>query len=336
MFSKDSQKEPKIIGFLLVPEFSMMAFTSSIEPLRAANRLSGRRLYSWRIFSLDGGTVYASNGVGVAADAALTEKPTVDTLVVCAGLQAGAQCTPPLLGLLRDYARVGATMGSVCTGSHLLAHAGLLDGHRCTIHWEDVEGFAENFPHLDITATLFEIDRNRYTCSGGTAPLDMMIFGIAQDHGRELAISVAEQLLHNFVRVPHDTQRMPIKHRTGLNQPKLLAAIAHMEAYIETPVSISNIAEATQVSARQLERLFRLKLGKTPTRYYLEIRLNRAKLLLAQTTMPIIQVAVATGFTSASHFAKSYKELFGQSPSAERSASLVLAPPQTHGSAAAN
>lgn len=330
MFSKDAQKEPKVIGFLIVPEFSMMAFTSSIEPLRAANRLSGRTLYSWKVLSLNGETVLASNGVGVTADASLTDKPALDTLVVCAGLQASAYCTPPLLGILRDYARTGATIGSVCTGSHLLARAGLLDGHRCTIHWEDVEGFAENFPDLDITATLFEIDRNRYTCSGGTAPLDMMIFGIAADHGRELAINVAEQLLHNFVRVPHDTQRMPIKHRTGLNQPKLLAAIAHMEAYIETPVSISSIAEATQVSARQLERLFRVKLGKTPTRYYLEIRLNRAKLLLMQTTMPIIQVAVATGFTSASHFSKAYKELFGQSPSAEREASLVLAP--SHGS----
>ncbi|MCF4098452.1 GlxA family transcriptional regulator [Maritalea mediterranea] len=326
MFSKDAQKAPKIIGFLLVPEFSMMAFTSSIEPLRAANRLSGKTLYQWKILSQDGDNVYASNGVGVAADAALAEKPALDTLVVCAGLKAGTYSTPHLLSLLRDYARTGATMGSVCTGSHLLAHAGLLDGHRCTIHWEDVEGFAENFPHLDITATLFEIDRNRYTCSGGTAPLDMMIYGIAQDHGRDLAVNVAEQLLHNFVRVPHDTQRMPIKHRTGLNQPKLLAAIAHMEANIETPVSIHDIAASTQVSARQLERLFRVHLSKTPTRYYLEVRLHRAKLLLAQTTMPIIQVAVATGFTSASHFAKAYKELFGQSPSAEREASLSMLP----------
>lgn len=331
MFSKNAKKEPKEIGLLLVPEFSMLAFTSSIEPLRAANRLSGRSLYTWKVLSLDGETVYASNGVGVAADAALTEKPSLDTLVVCAGLKAGVYSTPPLLGILRDYARTGVAIGGVCTGSHLLARAGLLDGHRCTIHWEDVEGFAENFPHLDITATLFEIDRNRYTCSGGTAPLDMMIFAIAQDHGRELAINVAELLLHNFVRVPHDTQRMPIKHRTGLNQPKLLAAIAHMEAYIETPVSISNIAEATEVSARQLERLFRFKLDKTPSRYYLEVRLQRAKLLLVQTTMPIIQVAVATGFTSASHFAKSYKELFGRSPSAERSESLVLAFPQANG-----
>jgi transcriptional regulator GlxA family with amidase domain len=334
MFSKNAKKEPKEIGLLLVPEFSMLAFTSSIEPLRAANRLSGRSLYTWKVLSLDGETVYASNGVGVAADAALTEKPSLDTLVVCAGLKAGVYSTPPLLGILRDYVRTGVAIGGVCTGSHLLARAGLLDGHRCTIHWEDVEGFAENFPHLDITATLFEIDRNRYTCSGGTAPLDMMIFAIAQDHGRELAINVAELLLHNFVRVPHDTQRMPIKHRTGLNQPKLLAAIAHMEAYIETPVSISNIAEATEVSARQLERLFRFKLDKTPSRYYLEVRLQRAKLLLVQTTMPIIQVAVATGFTSASHFAKSYKELFGRSPSAERSESLVLAFPQANSTAA--
>jgi AraC family transcriptional regulator, glycine betaine-responsive activator len=318
MFGKAADKEPQTIGFLLVPEFSMLAFTSSIEPLRVANRVSGRTLYAWTIIGPGGDDVYASNGVGVTADAALPEKPPVDILCVCAGLRARNYASPAILAAMRDYARAGKMIGSVCTGSYLMARAGLLDQYRCTIHWEFVEAFAESFPGLDITATLFEVDRNRFTCSGGTAPIDMMIHAIAEDHGRDLAISVAEQLLHNFVREPHDTQRMPIKHRTGLKQPKLLAAIAHMEAHIETCVSIIDIAETINVSARQLERLFRTELCKTPSRYYLELRLNRARLLLVQTEMPILQVAVATGFTSAAHFSKTYKELFGRTPTNER------------------
>ncbi len=318
MFSKATDKKPQAVGLLLVPEFSMLAFTSMIEPLRAANRITGQTLYTWTVLSSGKADIHASNGVSVSADTVLPDKPSINVLCVCAGLNAAKHATPALLGVLRDYARSGTIIGSVCSGSYLIARAGLLENYRCTIHWEDVEAFAETFPQLDITATLFEIDRNRFTCSGGTAPIDMMIHLLAEDHGRDLAISVAEQLLHNFVREPHDTQRMPIKHRTGLNQPKLLAAIAHMEAYIETPTSIIDIAEAIEVSPRQLERLFRTELGKTPSRYYLELRLNRAKLLLIQTEMPVLQIAVATGFTSAAHFSKTYKELFGRTPTAER------------------
>jgi len=326
MFGSESRREPQKIGFFLAPNFSMLAFTSSIEPLRAANRISGRNLYQWKTLSLEGGSIQASNGVVIKPDSALTSAIDIDVLFVCAGINAAEITDRRILGRLRDYARADIALGAVCTGSLLLARAGLLNDFRCTIHWEDVEAFVETFPHLEITATLFEIDRNRYTCSGGTAPLDMMIYSISRDHGRKLAIDVAEQLIHNFVREPHDPQRMPIKHRTGINQPKLLAAIAHMEAYIETPLPISDIAGAVDISPRQLERLFRGELRKTPTRYYLETRLQRAKLLLAQTTMPILQVAVATGFTSAAHFSKCYKALFGHTPSAERLSANPLAP----------
>ncbi|MFQ5562329.1 MAG: GlxA family transcriptional regulator [Parvularculaceae bacterium] len=318
MFGNPTQREPQRVEFLLLPNFSMMAFTSSVEPLRAANRMSGKALYEWRTVSANGEAVTASNGVKTTPDGSIQDPINADVLFVCAGLQAQDFNDRKTISRLRDYARARAALGSVCTGSIALAKAGLLDGYRCTIHWENVEGFVEAFPDLDVTATLFEIDRDRFTCSGGTAPLDMMIYSISEDYGRTLAINVAEQMLHNFVRQPHDHQRMSIQHRTGITHPKLLAAIAYMEAYIETPVPVGDIARSVNVSPRQLERLFRNALNKTPTRYYLELRLQKAKLLLAQTTMPVLQIAVATGFTSAAHFASAFRNYFGHPPSAER------------------
>ena len=318
MFGNHRRADAQSITFLLLENFSMMAFTSSIEPLRAANRLSGRTLYQWKTLSMDGGDIAASNNVTIRPDGSLLAPVNADVLFVCAGLHANRVIDQTVCRRLRELSRSCGAMGSVCTGSIALACAGLLDGYRCTIHWENIEGFAESFPRLNVSATLFEIDRNRYTCSGGTAPLDMMLYSIAKDHGNDLAIATAEQMLHNFVREPHDHQRMTIQHRTGITNPKLLAAIAHMEAHIETPSSVTDIASSVNLSPRQLERLFRKTLNKTPARYYLELRLHKAKLLLEQTSMPILQIAVATGFSSPAHFTKTYRSLFTHPPSAER------------------
>lgn len=318
MFASHPQHLPHKVSFLLVPNFSMMAFTSAVEPLRAANRLSGKRLYSWQTLSIDGRPVHASNGIALVPDSSIHDDFEASTLFVCAGIRAERFSDQTVFARLRELARRGMALGGVCTGALALARAGLLNGYRCTIHWENMEGFVEDFPDLKITATLFEIDRDRYTCSGGTAPLDMMIYSISRDFSDELAIGVAEQMLHNFVRQPHDAQRMSIQYRTGISNPKLLAVIAYMEAYLEAPVSLAELAGSVNLSIRQLERLFRNHLGKTPTRYYLDLRLRRAQLLLRQTTMPILQVAVASGFASASHFARCYREYFDCSPRAER------------------
>jgi len=318
MFGAQPVKVPQQLAFLLLPNFSMMAFTSAVEPLRAANRQSGRELYAWRTYSVDGENVTASNGVMITPYGSIAEEITADTLFVSAGIRAGEFNDEKAFQRLRDCDRGGIALGGVCSGSIALARAGLLRGYRCTIHWEYVEPFVEQFPDLNVTATLYEVDRNRYTCSGGTAPLDMMINSIARDHGEDLAVSVAEQMLHTLVRHPHDPQRMSTQYRTGIAHPKLLAAIAHMEAYLENPVPIHEIAVAVNLSTRQFERLFRERVGKPPSRYYLELRLNRARLLLRQTDMPVLQIAVASGFTSASHFARKYREYFRYSPREER------------------
>jgi transcriptional regulator GlxA family with amidase domain len=318
MFGAAPAAYPEDIEFLLLPDFSMMAFTSSVEPLRAANLLSGRELYRWRTLSIDGDPVIASNGVELIAAGGLADAGSASTLFVCAGIGAERFRDERVWNRLRVLARKGVALGGVCTGALALARAGLLNDCRCTIHWENVEGFAEEFPELDITATMFEADRKRYTCSGGTAPLDMMINSIALDHGDDLAVNVAELLLHTSVRHPHDMQRMPLEHRTGITHPKLLAVIAHMEAYVESPVPVHELAETAGLSSRQLERLFRERLGTTPSRYYLELRLQRARLLLRQTTMSVLQIAVASGFASASHFTRSYHAFFDKTPREER------------------
>lgn len=309
---------PQRMEFLLVPDFSMMAFTASIEPLRVANRMAGRVLYTWGTVSVDGGPVTASNGVPVMADAAIGARPAPGIAIVCAGLRAERFREPAATAWLRGLARSGTMLGGVCTGALVLARAGLLDGYRCTIHWENMEGFVEEFPGQDITATMFEIDRDRLTCSGGTAPLDMMVHLIARDHGEALAVAVAEQMLHVQVRHPGDPQRMSLQYRTGISHPKLLAAIAAMEAHLEAPLPLDELAGQVGLSPRQLERLFRLHIGRPPSRYYQELRLKRARLLLLQTPMPVIQVAVACGFASASHFTQCYRTQFGRSPRAER------------------
>jgi len=318
MFGLKPVKSPQEIDFFLVPYFSMIAFTCAIEPLRTANRLSGQLLYKWRTLSVDHEPVQASNGITLIPDNSVYNIGAPQVLFVCAGLLADQFRDKKFFSWLQQQARRDIPLGGICTGSLILARAGLLDDHRCTIHWENVEGFAEEFPGLDIMATLFEIDHKRFTCSGGIAPLDMMINSIAMDHGEDLAIKVAEQMLHNFVRHPHDTQRMSLQHRTGISHPKLLAAIAYMEAYLENPYSLHELSEAVGLSSRQLERLFKEKLGKSPSRYYLELRLERARLLLRQTSMPVLQVAIATGFTSAAHFSKCYRDYFKRTPSTER------------------
>ncbi len=318
MFGQGPRNRTQKIGFLLMPDFSMIAFTASIEPLRAANRLSRNPLYEWQTLSLDGLPVTASNKVTITPDNASSKAHDCDVIFVCAGLRPRRFLSEKLRGEIRGFARRGTHLGAVCTGSLALAYAGVLTGYRCTIHWENIETFKEVYPALEITATLFEIDRNRYTCSGGTAPIDMMIHSIRLDHGDILAQNVAEQLLHNFVREPHDNQRMAIEHRTGITHPKLLAAIGYMEVFIEDPLSLERLASRVELSLRQLERLFKDQLQTSPGKYYLNLRLEKARHYLRQTPMSVMEIGLASGFNSASNFSRSYKTHFGHTPKDER------------------
>lgn len=321
---------PERIGFLLVPKFSMIAFFSAVEPLRVANRLSGRQLYAWQTFSLDGQPVAASNGMTLLPDAATKSVESFPSLVVCASFEPEKAESEPLLAWLRRLDRKGAALGAVDTGTHILARAGLLDGYRVTLHWESLSGFAEEFPDLNVTGELFEIDRRRFTAAGGTAPLDMMLHLIAARHGLDLAIGISEQLLHARIRNADDHQRMALGLRLRVRHPKLVRIVEAMEGSLEEPLTPDQLAAIGGISRRQLERLFRSHLSDTPTGYYLKLRLDRARQLLEQTEMSVLEVGLASGFASAPYFSRAYKAQFGCSPRQHRQRNrqiALMAPP---------
>ena len=314
----DGRGVARHIGFLLVPDYSMIAFASAVEPLRMANRLSGRELYRWSLFTVDGKPVVASNSIELPAQCAMPAARDCDLLLVCAGERVGDFAERLLLFCLRRLAREKIPLGAICTGSYLLAKAGLLDGYRSTIHWENMASLREEFPEVIVSPELFEIDRDRYTCSGGTAPLDMMLNLIHRQHGGHLAIAISEEFICERIRGRNDRQRVPLRLHLGTSQPKLVEAVSLMEANLEEPMSLDEIARHVQLSRRQLERLFQKHLHCVPTRYYLELRLTRARQLLLQTPMTIVDVAFACGFVSAPHFSKCYRDYFGIPPRDER------------------
>ena len=307
------------IGILLIPGFSLMAYASAIEPLRAANTLSGRMLYRWANVSLDGRPTAASNGAMVNADLPVGGKSPFETLLVCCGGDSSLFKHQSTLRWLRALARKGLTIGGVSGGSaYILARAGLLDGRRFTVHWEHLPSLREEFPQLRSSRTLFEFDRDRLTCSGGTAALDMMHELIAADHGRAFAASVSDWLLHTDIRPGNRPQRMTMRERFGIGNPKLLAVLEAMEANLETPLSREGLSRIAGLSTRQLERLFHSHLSSTIGEHYLAVRLDRSQILLRQSPLPIVQIAIACGFVSTSHFSRTYKQRFTCSPGMER------------------
>ncbi|MBA2411470.1 MAG: GlxA family transcriptional regulator [Burkholderiaceae bacterium] len=317
---------PYRVGFLLFPEFPMMAFAAAIEPLRAANRLTGATLFEWRLFSRDGEAVRASNGIDIAVDGATGEEAKVDMLLACAGTRDAGADDAAVAKWLRALARSGTTLGGISLGAYVLAYAGLLDGRRCALHWESLDAFSERFPRIRTTTDIFVIDGNRCTCAGGTVALDMMLQVITTRDGRALANDVSEQFIHPHIRGTQDSQRMAIQSRLGVANQKLIAAIGMMENAHDEPRPVHEIAQNVELSARQLERLFAKYLGATPSHYYLRLRLDRARQMLLQTTKPIIDVAVACGFASASHFSRCYRAAYARKPSDERAAALVARP----------
>ena len=317
MFDNASEV-PLQIDFLLIKDFSMMAFTSAIEPLRLANRVAEKELYRWRIISLDGNSVEASNGAEILIKQSAATIENVKIIFVVSGVNVQMYEDERLFAFLRRISRLGSVVGALCTGAHLLAQAGLLNDRRCTIHWENLGAFRELFPEIEVSADIYEVDKNRITCSGGTAGLDMMLFLIGKQHGDQIVAEITEQFIHDKLREPHDQQRTELRTRIGITHPKLLIAVGDMESHLEDPLGQTELALRAGLSTRQLERLFRKYMSMTPTRYYLNLRLKRANQLLYQTTMSILTVALACGFVSASHFSKCYKEYYTRSPREER------------------
>jgi len=306
------------IGFLLLENFTMMSLASAIEVLRMANQLSGEELYSWYTITLDGEPISASDGIRITPDASIQTCPSLDVVIVSGGIDVFASYNKHHIAWLKEMDRQQCLLGGVCTGAYLLAEAGLLDGYDCSIHWEYLASLQEMFPKVNCTNRLFSIDRDRMTCSGGTVPLDMMLYMIKHEHGFLLSSAISEMFICDRMRDENDQQKIPLRHVLGTAQPKLIDVVALMEANIEEVLGMDDLAQFVGLSRRQLERLFQKHLQCSPSRYYLKLRLLRARQLLKQSTKPIVDVAIICGFASSAHFSKCYRDQMGVPPSEER------------------
>lgn len=295
--------------------------SSAVEPLRMANRIGGSSFYSWRTIGETGEDVIASDGLSVNAEYSIDDPDVfgdLDAIIVCGGRRIEQSTTEPVLRWLKKADAHGIALGATCTGSYLLARAGLLDGYRCSVHWENIASVTDLFPNVSVSRSVYTIDRNRYTSSGGTAPVDMMLHLVRRQLGVKVSAGVAEQFIYERIRSAEDRQRVPLRHTVGNQSEKLIIAVELMEANIREPISQTELADYVGLSRRQLQRLFQRYLVCTPSRQYLQIRLTRARELLHQTNMSLVEIASLTGFVSSSHFSKSYKEFYGYSPSGER------------------
>lgn len=316
----DSPSPPLLrnpIGFLLVPEFAVIALASAIEPLRIANRYIGRP-YRWTLLSQDGRAVVDDNGIPIQPQRALGDAGPLGTLILCADIRPERFYSRELRARLHALDAAGATLGALDTGVFLLARAGLLDGCRVTTHWEVIDAFRERFPRIAVSQTLFEVGPRRLTCAGGTAALDMMLNAIAADHGLPLANRVAEHCLHDRIRSGDAAQRMALPLRARIHHPRLADAVRHLERTLDAPVRLADLAARTGLSVRQLLRLFSRHLGEGPAQFHRRLRIEHARTLLRNSELTVTDAAIAVGFESVAHFCRAYREQYGRSPGGDR------------------
>ena len=273
-------KSPRRFVFVLMENFTLLSFSSALDALRIANRMSGKTLYEWTFIGENEEVVSCSAGTQFKLDNSLIELHRDDTVLLCGGTSIQEATTKKLIGWLRREARRGLTIGGLCTAAYPMAKAGLLDEKKATIHWENQDSFAEEFLEVELTKTVFVCDGNRYTTAGGTSSIDLLLKIIANEHGEELANAVADQMIYSSIRTDQDTQRLSVPTRIGVRHPKLSKVIQMMEINIEEPISPSILAKDVGMSTRQLERLFRRYLDRSPKRYYMELRLQKARNLL--------------------------------------------------------
>lgn len=309
---------PMKVGFFLSKDFTMIALASVIEVLRMANQLTGENLYKWITLSETGEPVSASDSLQINVDQSISQHQDIDLLIVCGGINIKQNSHPKILNWLCHLDRSNVQLGGICTGSYMLAKAGLLEDQPCSIHWEYLAGIQEEFPRVMSSNKLFSTSANRMTCSGGTAPMDMMLSLVTKQHGHQLSSAISEMFVCERIRNSEDIQKVPIKTLIGTSQPKLLDIVALMEANLEEIISMDDMASYVNLSRRQLERLFQKYLMCSPSRYYLNLRIIRAKQLLKHTNLSIIEISIACGFVSNPHFSKCYRDYFGLPPREER------------------
>jgi transcriptional regulator GlxA family with amidase domain len=304
--------------FLLVENHTHLTLACATEPLRIANMIGGTDLYSWSYASEDGVSAKASNGSVTLVQNAFGNLPKCDRLFVIPGLGMVDFITPALLASLRKARRTGPKVGALCSGAWVLAEAGFLDGMKAAIHWEYHDAFAERFPEVSLVRSVFVADEKHVTASGGTATADLMLHLIEEDHGYELSVAVSDMMVYAGARQATVEQKVSLQSRFGIRNPHVASAIEIMRNALEDPVPPMQIAQELGISVRQLERLFGRYFNTSPSRYYMELRLDRARNLLLQTELSVSEIAVASGFQSVGHFTRLYRKFFGTTPSAQR------------------
>ncbi|GAA0564610.1 GlxA family transcriptional regulator [Halomonas salifodinae] len=318
-FSSANLGHPRRVGAVMLPGFSLLAQACALEPLVVANQLAGRRLYELHSLGLDGREVGSVAEVALLPGERIDELDAVpDLLLVCAPSPLAGSLAPSLDEWLRRLARGGVVLGGIAGGAEVLARAGVLDGYRATLPWQRFDAFARDYPRVRLSHQLFEIDRDRLTCGGGTAAMDMMMTLIGMQHGQPLAEAVSEHFVLERIRMADEPQHVPLRSRLGHAPQSLIDAVTLMEANIEEPLTTHELAEHLGISRRQLERLFKKYLQAVPSRYYLNLRLQQARKLLRESDQAVGEIALQTGFSSGAHFSTAYRNHFGMTPREER------------------
>jgi transcriptional regulator GlxA family with amidase domain len=332
-FSPRAVHQPALVDLLVVDGFSLMSLAATLEPLRAANRVSGRTLYKWRLLSPSGRPVMSSSEVPFPVTGRLDADARRDALIVVAAFDAEAQGAT-VLKRLRIVARNKVPLGGIESGSWILARGGLLDGYRATAHWEDVEEFAASFPTVEVVADRYVIDRDRFTAGGASPALDMMLHMIRAQYGMAVTLKVASVFIYDQEHLPTDRQPTVSVGRLEFAEPRLTVAIRIMEASIEEPLSIAGIGARVGLSARSMQTIFMRHVGSTPHAYYLDLRLDATRRLLLQTTWSVADIAAACGFASSSALARAFRRRYRCTPRELRYAGLATGVPGHLGAAA--
>ncbi len=322
MDSSDTRvpNEPDLyrVGVLLIDGFSLMSYASLVEPLRAANLFSAKRLYEVCNFPAAGDQALSSNGTAVARSDSKAEPGDFDLFLVVAGGEPADFLKPPVAGWLRRLDRHGVTLGGVSGGTLVLAAAGLMENRRMTVHWEHAPVLAEMSPTLIIERSLYVFDRDRVTCAGGIAPMDMMHALIATHHGTAFARLVSDWFMHTDIRPSESVQRSSLIERYGTTNATVLDTIEMMRSHLSDPLDLTQLAAAANVGPRQLNRLFRDKVGRSTMSFYRMLRLEKARNLVRNSSLGMTEIAYATGFASSAHFSKAHSQIFAEPPSALR------------------
>lgn len=311
----DGDIETEHFSFLLLPQFSMLAFSSAIEPLRIANQLTERNLYSWETVSSTDSQIQCSNGVTMTADVAMEEASTESSLFVCTGVEPERNQSKKVSDWIRRGWRRGRTVGGLCTGAYILAHAGILENTAFTLHWENLDSFRERFPNLDPLEQLYVLDRRILTCGGGAAATDMMVHLIREKHGGVLADTILNMCLMQSARPGNARQRSATSALLATRHVRLAAIVDYMHDNLEDEISLRQISLLFGLSMRQMERLFSRYTNTSPKQFLVGLRLERGRALLADTNLSVAEISAAVGFSSKTHFSKRFGEKFGVSPS---------------------